>query len=340
MEWDWEAGKRDGFGQWFDDVRWACRMRFANGDVRLHRKLRLVFRSLLQPRSSARWFAFLRHSPLSAVLGREPEFIERVHRPFFDCRLPADAVCDVLIGHFRHFHSRFRAEQAAAIMRGEGIELARLPGKSGESCRLLLNRFGKFDKEGGLCLQLVTADTWLQALSFSLVTRNGQTGLLIGGMQGKKDGRELIRAVTRDLHGIQPRLLLLDALRDVARVCGCAFIDAIASENHVYASPRYRHRHRKDIRLDYEEVWLAAGGIRQVSGHFSIPLARECVSIADRPARKRAEDRRRGELQESLQRQIQASLQQALLPRDVAGTANRPSRSGMTEVHHAVAVSA
>lgn len=338
MEWNWKAGKRDGLGQWLDELRWACRMRFANGDVRLHRKLRLVLRSLLQPRSSARWFAFLRHSPLSAILGREPEFIERVHRPFFDCRLPADAVCDVLIGHFLHFHARFRAGQAAAIMCGEGIELARLSGKSGESCRLLLNRVGKFDKEGGLCLQLVTEGTWLQALSFSLVTRNGQTGLLIGGMQGKKDGRERIREVTRDLHGIQPRLLLLDALRDVARVCGCAFIDAIASENHVYASPRYRHR--KDIRLDYEEVWLAAGGIRQASGHFSIPLARECVPIAERPARKRAEYRRRGEVLDAMQREIQASLQQALRPCEVTGTATRPNRSGMTEVHHAVAVSA
>ncbi|WP_051304804.1 VirK/YbjX family protein [Chitinilyticum litopenaei] len=338
MEWDWEAGGPDGVGQWFDDVRWACRMRFANGDVRLHRKLRLVFRSLLQPRSSARWFAFLRHSPLSAVLGREPEFIERVHRPFFDCRLPADAVCDVLIGHFRHFHSRFCAGQAAAIMRGEGVELARLSGKSGESCRLLLNRFGKFDKEGGLCLQLVTADTWLQALSFSLVTRNGQTGLLIGGMQGKKDGRERIREVTRELHGLQPRLLLLDALRDVARVCGCAFIDAIASENHVYASPRYRHR--KDVRLDYEEVWLAAGGIRQASGHFSIPLARECVPIAERPARKRAEYRRRGEVLDAMQREIQASLRQVLIADGVASSVAEPDSVRSTGMLAAITLAA
>ncbi|WP_268237216.1 VirK/YbjX family protein [Undibacterium terreum] len=296
-----------GISRFASDFGWAYRTAFPCNAVSYDRRSRFVLRTLMNLQSSACWFRFLKDSYLNDIAKKEPSLVEAVHRPFFDRNITAFNRAALMKGHFELFHTTFGAQQTADVMAGQGVSVCRFEGKSDESFEIKLFRSETFKREGGVTLELSMNNIAFQWLTFSLVRSGHEIQIKVGGIQSKVgDCREMVRDATHALHGIQPRLLLIEALRSIANQIHCSKIECISKENHIYRSWRYRSK--KNINAEYNQLWLLAGGKENAQGNFDIPSFVEEKPIEERPSKKRNEYRRRSALLETMRQQIPAAM--------------------------------
>lgn len=291
--------------QAWSTVWWAYRQFSDRKGQRLGRKLRFLSRSLFYWQGSVRWFQLLQQTSLGTLAKREGAFWERVHRPFFDCRLTAAERAELLLNHYRLLFTLLKPGLVESILNGQGWPLAQLQGKSGAVYTLQFTRNGKFDKEGGMCLQFLTEGRVLVTLTLLLAEGAEGRVIKVGGAQGGLNCRDALKQATRDLHGIQPRLLLVEALRRVACWFAAARIEAITQAQHVYRAGRYSWK--KQIQMDYVALWEMCGGSRRADGLYDIPLQAPERS-REIPANKRAEYRRREALYQDMSEQMYQTL--------------------------------
>ena len=192
------------------------------------------------------------------------------------------------------------------VVSGAGINLASLRGKAGEIIDVKLIRLPDYDKEGGSTIALAMNGKTIQVMTFTVVRQQKMTVLKIGGIQTKEypelDSRALVRDVTAALHGIQPRILMIETLRNFACQPGSGTIECVGEDNHIYRAIRYRNRRK--IHAQYNQLWSLVGGTEMPDGNFVIPSSIPEKSIESRPSKKRNEYRNRSLLLETLRSQM------------------------------------
>ena len=285
------------------DIGWAYQVMNQSHHADLRQQGKFLLRTLLHFRASASWFRFLRNSYLHDIAHTEPGLIEAIHRPFFDKNICAKHRVRLLKGHFELLPSLLGSRQAGDVMSGNRVQLCQFEGKHGEQCSLMMLRDDAFKREGGITLALNFDGQTLLYLTFTMLRQGQKTVIKVGGIQSSKHCcRDMLRKATHSLHGIQPRLLLIEALRGIAQQMDCSHIECISKLNHIYGAWRYRLK--KIIHAEYDQLWLLAGATVNNRGNFDLPLSGEQKPIESRPSNKRSEYRRRGVLLESIQQQL------------------------------------
>lgn len=287
-------------------LRWALH-HYARHNPSLRRRLRFLARSLMNWRASHAWFHQLRQLQVGEWARTPSDWLEQAHRPFFDHRLSRDEVVRLLVHDAATQNALLGAARVRALLAGEDLLLARFQGKQA-GYALTLCKDAQFSKEGTLCLCLrEESGAIIKRMVFCFASLAGASALLIGCVQTtNNDPVGTLRRVTRDLSGMQPRLLLLDTLRSLAMRVGIQRIRGISKKNHVYGSSRYQHRGKQ--LPSYDELWELARGTRAQDGNFDIPVSIERKDVHEYPSHKRAEYRRRHEMLDAIGAQLAQSL--------------------------------
>ena len=302
--------------QFSADLLWAFDLlRSGRKDASVKRAVRFVLRGLTSVRSTALWLNFLRESNLLATSVSEATFVDRIHRPFFDKRCSTDTRTDYLCSHFSILAQLLDEEQLHKVISGVGITLSTLFGKSGEIVELNLVRLPSYDREGGASIELCVNGRAVLLMTFTLIYQHQHYAIKIGGIQAKEypdaDSRSLMRDTTHALYGIQPRILMIETLRHLAKQLGCESIECIHEQNHIYRALRYRNK--KTIHAQYNVLWEIVGGALNAQGNFSIPSSVPEKPIESRPSKKRNEYRHRALLIEAIRTQMNLAIQPALV---------------------------
>jgi uncharacterized protein VirK/YbjX len=160
----------------------------------------------------------------------------------------------------------------------------------------------------------------LALLSFVIGTPSPTRAAMarIGGLQGSAspDAKEAVIAATRDLFGLRPKRLLVEAVYGLvqrAEMMGTNIdgIVAVSNQTRVHYSPR-----RPPIMADYDGFWEEWGANRDERGHFHLPSLPARRRPEDVPARKRKAWRHR----------------QTLIDQVVGQIVNFPPAEGISEV--------
>lgn len=299
--------KQEAWGSWLAGLRWACQLRLADGNSNLKSKCLFLLRSSFHPLTSLAWFNYLHQSYLRKAAQADVALLDAIHRPYFDRQIGVADRLDLMKNHFHLAGAIFGKNLAQELVNGKEIDIACFRGKNGEEFRLSLFCSRDFKREGGLTLGLFHDSHLLQCLSFSFDRSQQHIAIRVGGVQScKQNARELVRACTKSLHGIQPRLLLIEALRCIAREVNCASIECVAKKNHIYQAWRYRFS--KCIKAEYDSLWQSAGASQHSNGNYCLPLYAEEKPLSERPANKRSEYRARDELTQTLRNAIAQRL--------------------------------
>lgn len=272
-------------------------------------KLRFALRQAYFERgqTSPLWL-LLSQSKYSVVPQLICKAMEAPQRLFYDWRYGYAQRVQALCEHYSFVMARLPATVASNLLKLQSCELFRYEGKSGHTYQLRLGIDHQMEKEGALTLELlcqgqsVTRCTWHFA---RLAVPGGQGDpawvIRIGGLQSTNiDTQQQIKQATRDFHGIQPRILMLQAMRSVAQALGMSRIEAVGGAWHVYSSRRYR----KPIASDYNQLWVFLGLEALPDGNFATDTQIPIKDLQDCPSNKRSEYRRRNECLLSLQEQI------------------------------------
>jgi uncharacterized protein VirK/YbjX len=267
------------------------------------RQFRFAVRCVWRFSASARWFAHLRDSLYLQRTHWPADVLQLPHRPYFDHRLGALEAVDLLISHQRLVAERFDHVLLKRLESGRACAIAEIVGKSGGVHILVLSQEGRFLKEGLLSLSLIASGEIVISLAVTFGERSCGESALIGGLQACADHpTERLRQLTRELHGIQPRLLLLHALRAICHQLNVPQIEAVSARNHVFRSTRYRWK--KTVHLAYETLWEMVGGTRRGDGNYDIAVAAPRKPLSSYPSKKRSEYKRRFDLIDGMEVQI------------------------------------
>jgi uncharacterized protein VirK/YbjX len=113
---------------------------------------------------------------------------------------------------------------------------------------------------------------------------------------------EPARKLTKDLEGIRPKSLLLMAAQAMARAFGMTALYGVANEGRVLANYMYM---KKRIKADYDQFWEESGGTRASRYAFQLPMTKGQRDISTYKMNKRAQARRRQELENDLNRDLE-----------------------------------
>jgi uncharacterized protein len=270
-------------------------------------RLKYFVRGFAAPRLTSSWFALLATRPLQPFARQHPYIFSKLQRPCLHRRLSLRARLQLLTTHYEFVARRLGGGLLQEILAPGGFPLAFLPvlGPGRFSLRLF---YPPHSKEGELSLGLYDqgANQFVFTLAFCITgsPENGHPELFIGGLQGCKipNQRELVILLTRSLHGLRPKALLVFTLQQLARNWGITKIRAVAGREHIYC----HYRKRRTFYANYDEFWSECNGRLLPDGNFELPVVAPIRNLQELPRNKRPVYRRRYEMLAKLATEIAA----------------------------------
>lgn len=256
------------------------------------------------------------------LLAMHPRLLLKPQRPYLRKQACPGSRLRWLVQHYTWVRQHWPWAFVQALYRQGGTMLAQVEGASARY-QLMMRPTDKCDREGELILALESEGHMLSLLSFT-VRREGRDWVAdVGCLQGPKPefGREAVKQATQDMHGLRPKQAVLTALYAFMRSYGIARIHAVANDSHIHCA---RWRSRRRIAADYDGFWVEMGGVRQHDG-FVLPEGPQRKTLAEIPSRKRAQYRRRHELEDQLTTQMRASLPNGGSAVDMAAPMHTPA---------------
>lgn len=239
---------------------------------RLSYAIKYAARCLTHVRAQADWLRFIYDCPrMSAIHARDPYLFDRPQHRYINRGFSAAQRYATMFSHYRFVRSQLPDVVVDAMYRNGQVTLGEVSLKDNSLLLVKLAIPTGRGREGELCLQLTNAQG--DVLS-SLIFTVGDEGnaLLIGCLQGASSqlGRDAVRTLTKQCHGLRPKNLLLSMLLGFADDRGIARVRGISQAAHPFSLTRGK------IKADYDSFWIECNGQLNKDGFYDLP-AREPV---------------------------------------------------------------
>lgn len=182
--------------------------------------------------------------------------------------------------------------------------------------RIVVDSLAWMRAEGEVTLSLFYRDIRLHWLTFSIATVNNDHVMMIGAIQGwagvLRDEKESIKKInlelSKKLHQLHPRILLLYCLKMIARFITVPEIWGISQEYH-----RTKVWHKFVMRgqlKGYSSFWLEHGGLLNNEGFYVISTKKRYKPIEQVPTNKRLLYKKRYQLLDIIEAQLANNIRE------------------------------
>lgn len=269
------------------------------GGYALQRRFRFLLRCVWWPGSASRWFRYIEDNPtLRSFSLIEPYIAAKPLSRYMRRNWRVRDRLNCILDHYQLMFSCPKGQAVIATARAEGV-IAQLEGKSGAGATYTIVLADCIDnrREGELRIEFRRDGRRINCICGSFRKLDGQMVFVIGTMQGARgeDAKQFVREVTKDLHQLRPRDLLMVALQSVAALFDAGKIMAPTQKHHIFSSR---------VKANFDSLWTDLGGIMGARGDFELPLQPHYKSLEDIEPKKRAETRRRYALKRQIEQQI------------------------------------
>jgi uncharacterized protein VirK/YbjX len=303
-----EPGARDGqrkLALWLGSLRnrsdWT-----GNAFQRAVMAAKYLVRASSLPRQHQRFLAFAQAHPLMrACVTCDPRLLERHLHRYINRHWHRATRLRSLQCHYRHMLHRLPAKLFDDIYVRGRATLGQLTLKDGSRVALHLRPPVFMACEGELCIELSEMNgQTLYRLVMTII--DDQTTLAIGCLQGPdgEHARDRVRELTRNLHGMRPKQLMLTLAYAFAVQSGVRRMLAVGNAGHPL-------RGRRRFHADYDAFWRELGGVEAADGWFLMPTTLPHRAEADVPSKHRALARRRNELRGQAEQMLGDALGEA-----------------------------
>lgn len=265
----WLAGLTDSFAT----IQRAGRTLYP-GTSRFHRwrRVRFCLRSLFWWHTTLIWLERCSMSPLFSLVQRQAVALERMHRPFLHGRFSARERLAASLDHLTL--TQQRAPQLANEIAVKGQVAIGHFSAGPDSWLVSLESIGHFQREGDwtLCIRDASGRR-VVSCTFSLAYLGGKMRrprMCIGSVQGpdkSMNGRDLFRTLTKQWHGLRPKVFVIYLAQCVAHGLDARGTFIVSKHAHVYANWRYCLR-KKRVSADYDSLSLECGALARWNGWF------------------------------------------------------------------------
>lgn len=196
----------------------------------------------------------------------------------------------------------FTTDAISAMFSAErkGLCVADIELKSGDFAHLKLI-YSQYPREGDLTLHLLNEtgdDIYLMSFSFGT---EGQ--LYICSLQGPstEQSTEQVKSITKQMHGMRPKNLLMSSIYAVAEFFKCTSIMGISNNSHIK---------RQHLKSSYDTFWQECDATLSPDGWFHLPLTEPVRDIELVKSQHRSAFRKREALRDAMHQSILNSLAQ------------------------------
>jgi uncharacterized protein VirK/YbjX len=282
--------------------------------------LKYVVRMACMPFRHARFLAFIQtNASMRAYRRRDPRLLERHMHRYVNVHWHRRERIDSITRHYRFTLAQFPRELFEAIYAKGHASLGMLVAKEGSLLGLCLRPPIFKGCEGELCLQLNDVHGHpLYRIVFSIVGERPR--IVIGCLQGPsgEHAKDVVRTLTRNLHGMRPKQLMLSLVYALARHYGIKEIDAISNDAHPL------RRAGRPLRADYDAFWEEQHGRVMYGGWYALPRSMPHKSEAEVPSNHRSAFRRREALRLQAENLVTQALRQPV-PRAITRLKEQPA---------------
>ena len=175
---------------------------------------------------------------------------------------------------------------------------------------IVLDKPRWFVREGEIVLNIFHDELRVMSLAFCLGHHNNKITLYVGGIQGIHAGipsetsLEIIRQLTKDLHGLRPRSFVIALLRIIATRIGATNILAIDQMHRHHLHPFFKSGSSIISKVNYDEVWKDHEGLAGNDGFYQLKSSAAHKNLIEIDSKKRSMYRKRFEMLDQIEQQI------------------------------------
>lgn len=187
-----------------------------------------------------------------------------------------------------------------------------------EICRRLVARqsllSAQLTEDWGMYLNINAIDPFEGFFSLNIKNREGcsvydasftflpDNRILIASVQGPngEDAQELVKAATKQLHGMRPMYMIVNMFKTLADVLDCELL-GIAHKNQA----KYRWNDHSKLLFDYDEFWRENDGKPNEKGYWRLPLEIERKPLEEIQSKKRSMYRKRYIMFDNMRQSVQ-----------------------------------
>ena len=272
------------------------------------RHLRWSVTAAVREAASSDWFSFLETPEIRPFVEANPRLAFHPMGGYLCTRWSWARRAKVIRETYEFLHAQGGALQQAMLQPG-GMVLVRLPVGREDEARVRLGSDPQFRKEGEISafLEMRSLPGAVSSFAFSLERLPKGWTCYIGSVQGRKGGdEEAIKAATKALHGLRPKMLMVYLAQEIARALRIGELLGVGNGIQVYRSRVFGPR--KKILFDYDALWEEAGGTAREDGWFALPLKARRRSDEEIKPNKRSLYAKRYALMAELSRQVKTVL--------------------------------
>ena len=220
-----------------------------------------------------------------------------------------------ITGHYQYLQNNYSVEFISSIylLENGSIILGKiqLDNCNDLSIKLVKPSTG-FLKEGELNLMLIDDETNISIFSSTFIfnQENNITRIIIGRIQGTPsrydDGEEMIRNLTKKMHGLRPSALLIYIYQCICKQLKIDELWAVSTEKHISKCTRVQRR--EQFKMDYNQYWIEFGGVKTSERYFTLPNIFKPKDMLAIKSNKRAMYSRRFNMMTKLEAEVIEAL--------------------------------
>ena len=251
------------------------------------KKLKFMLRGLLFKKQLISLYKlFNLNQKLSAVITSQPDIYNKPFRSYLFCNIAIKNKFKYIQSHYDYLSKTFNEQAITNIYSTFNVNLLEFELENVGTMKVKLCYIPYLGKEGELTLLLDLNDEDLYSIAFSFHEENNKLSFIIYGIQSRSAiDADLIKQVTKKMHGVRPRNYLFFILRQICEVLEVDKIEAIRSQYHVANCSHVKKTGK--FQANYDQYWEEENGIKGEK-FYTLPLVETRKSMEEIASKKRS----------------------------------------------------
>lgn len=250
------------------------------------------------------------HPELKPVLQMNPKIFEKPLKPYLCVNWSRKEKIARLREHYLFIKNTF-GTHTQSVLSLNGVTILEFTDNQDVAYKVQLCQ--GMSREGSLGLYLVDENNRnIYSLTCHIATGERKT-LYIGALQGPRedieDRNQVIKTLTRSLHGLRTKALMAELVLIVANALGMEEVRGVSNKGHVYQALRYLGSKRKAVTFDYDDLWQEYGATKEDAYFYQLPLQPPRKDPSDLKKTKRRLYTKRYQWLEEISSEVEANIQ-------------------------------
>ncbi len=216
---------------------------------------------------------------LGPIIEANPKLYEKPLKPFIQINLNPTQRAQLIASHFEILEQAFGENVSKLYL--SPYSLLEMADRNGELYSIEV--FPGKVREGVIGLQLTERSTGytIYSITLSIFEQGDIRTMHIGCLQGStanvENAPDKIKELTRTMHGLRPKALMVELALMLARYLEVNNVSAISNNGHIYQAARYIGSKKGSVAFSYDELWQEFEGTAADRYSFELPtkLARK-----------------------------------------------------------------